>query len=331
MSKRFLAGLVWLAVSIGSVGPAQAQTDVEGSADHPGIPRYDGSWILGYETKSFDSFDLPTGPAVKKDGKWTGETIEIVEGAKTRLLYVAPEGRSTLEVFRNYEAALRDRGYEILFSCDADACGARQAMARNILWTKDNKLDNKGDLTLYALTGMKGDHYLAARSADGVTSLALYVAQNDFNRFPETYQRAIVLIDAIDSAQMESRMIDAEGMAKSISETGRVAVDNIYFDFNEAVLKPESADALAEMARLMAEYPAINVYVVGHTDNVGGMEFNLDLSRRRAEAVVTALSSQYGVDSARIVPAGVGPLAPIASNATAAGQAQNRRVELVQR
>lgn len=186
-------------------------------------------------------------------------------------------------------------------------------------------------MTAYAPTGMKDDRYLAARSRDGTTWLALYVAQNDFSHFKETYKHAIVLVDIIDVAAMEHRMIDAAGMAKSIAETGRVAVDNIYFDFNEATLKPESADALAEMARLLSEYPEVSVYVVGHTDNVGGMDFNLDLSRRRAGAVVAALVGQYGVDAARVIPAGVGPLAPVASNATSGGQAQNRRVELVQR
>ena len=322
---------VFLSFSITLAVPAFGQSDVDGAADHPGIPRYDGSWILGYETKSFASFDLPTGPAVKKDGTWQGDTNETVEGAFTRLLYVAPEGRSTLEVFRNYETALSERGFDILFSCSGKACGNNLAMGRNILWTNELRLATAGDITSYALTGMKDDHYLAARSADGVTSLALYVAQNDFNRFPETFGRAIVLMNVIDSAAMEHNMIDAEGMAKSISETGRVTVDNIYFDFNEATLKPESADALSEMARLLSEYADVNVYVVGHTDNVGSMEFNLDLSRRRAEAVVTALVERYGVDATRIVPAGVGSLAPVASNATTDGQAKNRRVELVQR
>lgn len=316
---------------LGLASTALAQADVKGSADHPGIPRYEGSWILGYQTKSFESFDLPTGPAVKKDGKWTGETAETVEGALTRLVYVAPANRSTLEVFRNYEAALKERGYTILYSCSGKACGPNQAMGRNILWSSERKLKNEGDVTSYALTGMKDDHYLAARSKDGKTSLALYVAQNDFSRFKETYKRAIVLIDAIDSAEMEKNMVDAAAMAKSISETGRVALENIYFDFNEATLKPESADALSEMAKLLAEHPDINVYIVGHTDNVGGYEFNVDLSRRRAQAVVDALVSQYGVKKAQVVPAGVGPLAPVASNATAGGQAKNRRVELVQR
>jgi outer membrane protein OmpA-like peptidoglycan-associated protein len=70
---------------------------------------------------------------------------------------------------------------------------------------------------------------------------------------------------------------------------------------------------------------------VGHTDSVGSLEANLALSRARAEAVVTALQARFGVAAGRAVPAGVGPLAPVASNATDAGRALNRRVEVVAR
>ncbi|SEL17676.1 OmpA family protein [Roseivivax marinus] len=109
------------------------------------------------------------------------------------------------------------------------------------------------------------------------------------------------------------------------------SASDIYFDTNEATLTPKSDAALAEMAKLLSDNPDIDVYIVGHTDTVGGYDFNLDLSRRRAQAVVDALVGSHGVSADRVVPAGVGPLAPVASNATGDGQARNRRVELVER
>jgi len=69
---------------------------------------------------------------------------------------------------------------------------------------------------------------------------------------------------------------------------------------------------------------------VGHTDNIGTLSSNMDLSQRRAEAVVRALVSSHGVDAKRLHPIGVGPAAPIASNKTEEGRARNRRVELVE-
>ncbi len=73
---------------------AMAQSDVADARDHEQIPRYEGSWILGHETKRFDRFALPTGPAVRRNGQWQGETEQVLEGSRTRLLYVAPQERS---------------------------------------------------------------------------------------------------------------------------------------------------------------------------------------------------------------------------------------------
>ena len=68
---------------------------------------------------------------------------------------------------------------------------------------------------------------------------------------------------------------------------------------------------------------------MGHTDNVGGFDFNMDLSRRRAESVVDWLTSKHGIPAARLQAAGVGMLSPVAPNDTEEGRAKNRRVELV--
>ena len=73
----------------------------------------------------------------------------------------------------------------------------------------------------------------------------------------------------------------------------------------------------------------MKLYVVGHTDNAGSLAQNVDLSKRRAQAVVTALTTRHQVAPARLHADGVGPLAPVAGNDDEAGRAKNRRVELV--
>jgi OOP family OmpA-OmpF porin len=326
-----LAGALLGAALLGAPAAAQTCADLAGAADHPELPRYEGSCLIGFASQAFARVELPTGKAVKRDGRWVGETAELLEGAATRLLYVAPEGRSPLEVFENYRAALGERGFEIRFACAGKDCGNNEAMGRQIVYPAERRLDSSGDLSRYAFSGLKDEHYLAARSQDGSLWLGLYVAQNDFKRFPETYLRAIAHLDVIQVGAMEQRMLDAAAMATALGESGRVAIENVYFDFAQATLKPESAEALAEMARLLADNPALQVYIVGHTDNVGSYEANLELSRRRAEAVAGALVAQHGIDPARVVPAGVASLSPLASNKTEAGRAQNRRVELVER
>ena len=126
-------------------------------------------------------------------------------------------------------------------------------------------------------------------------------------------------------------MLSSAEMQKSISSSGKVAIYGILFDFNKADIKPESAPTLAEMARLLKSEPALKVLVVGHTDNVGTFEFNEDLSKRRAHAVVGVLASNYGIAADRMTPLGASFMAPVTTNTTEQGRALNRRVELVAR
>jgi len=95
------------------------------------------------------------------------------------------------------------------------------------------------------------------------------------------------------------------------------------------VLKPESLPTLEQIAKLLGGQPQLNVFIVGHTDNQGNFDYNLDLSRRRAEAIAAELVKSYRIAQPRLRTAGVGFLAPVGSNATEAGRALNRRVELV--
>jgi outer membrane protein OmpA-like peptidoglycan-associated protein len=106
-------------------------------------------------------------------------------------------------------------------------------------------------------------------------------------------------------------------------------VNGILFDTGKADVKPESDPALQEVSKLLKANPALKVYVVGHTDNVGGLAANIDLSKRRAASVVLSLTTQYGVSAAQLQAYGDGPYAPIASNDAEDGRALNRRVELV--
>jgi outer membrane protein OmpA-like peptidoglycan-associated protein len=87
---------------------------------------------------------------------------------------------------------------------------------------------------------------------------------------------------------------------------------------------------LEQIAKLLKETPALKLLVVGHTDNIGSFSFNMDLSQRRAAAVVSALATRYAVRRDRLTPVGVSFVSPVASNQAEAGRAANRRVELVE-
>jgi outer membrane protein OmpA-like peptidoglycan-associated protein len=122
---------------------------------------------------------------------------------------------------------------------------------------------------------------------------------------------------------------NADALARGLKETGHVAVNGILFDTGKTDLKPESGAAIAEVVKLLKADPTLLLFVVGHTDNVGGLESNMRLSQGRADAVVKALVGGHGIAASRLKAFGNGPYAPVSTNETDAGRAKNRRVELV--
>ena len=121
----------------------------------------------------------------------------------------------------------------------------------------------------------------------------------------------------------------AEVMGNDINSTGHVSIYGIYFDTGKSAIKPESDAALSEIAKLLENDGTLKVYVVGHTDNAGSLDFNMKLSKDRADAVAKTLSGKHGIAATRLKPYGVASLSPVASNDTEDGMAKNRRVELV--
>jgi outer membrane protein OmpA-like peptidoglycan-associated protein len=110
---------------------------------------------------------------------------------------------------------------------------------------------------------------------------------------------------------------------------GRVATQGIYFAVNSDVIRPESTGTLKAIGAMLTKHPDLRLSIEGHTDSDGDDAHNLDLSRRRAEAVKAHLVRTVGIDAGRLETAGLGETKPAADNATPAGKQQNRRVELV--
>ncbi|WP_168801081.1 OmpA family protein [Rhizobium rhizophilum] len=328
ISAQFFA--IFALALLGSVDDSSAETcpPLEGFAPLEAMAVYDGACLYGAEDAGFTRFDLPVGPM--KGGAPT--ELKPVEGQLQRRLYVAPEGASAADVFLNYRTALLGAGFSSLFECAGRSCGSNNALlGKLVIYPADRKLRNLGSASEFALYIKDGEHYMAAVSADGTRHVALYVAQNQKAPLSgNASERAAVHLDLVTSAALESRMIDAAAMAKGISDEGHIALDNVYFDFGTANLSPEAAPAIAEMTKLLTSNPELKVYIVGHTDWIGDAETNLSLSQKRAQAVMAALVSA-GISKERLAAAGMGMLAPRASNQTEPGRAMNRRVELVER
>ncbi len=308
LAKRLCLALC-LALPLAGVARAQ---DAAGSADHPLIPRYAETEIRDYATSEFDEFSLITGKSLP-DGSF--EASQPLEGRTTHILYRAPRDRSVLEVFRNYEATLKEAGFETLYTCDKAGCGPRFNGAMNPA-ARYNGL-------IYP----DQQRYLAAKltRAEGDVYVSLYITAFE----PEA--RPFILLDVVEIAPMDQRMvvIEASEIEESLARDGRIAIYGILFEFDSAAILPESEPQIEQLATLMKDSGALQVLIVGHTDGEGAFDYNLSLSQRRAQAVVEALTAK-GIEASRLTPAGAGMVAPVATNRTEEGRAKNRRVEIVE-
>jgi OmpA-OmpF porin, OOP family len=305
MRSSIAALVVVLATSFA----VQAQTrDVRGSHDYPGIGRFGGSVITGYQVKDFDAARLQAAPF--KDGK--PADARRLEGKVTRIAYRTGPGPSILEVSHNFETQLAKAGFQTLVACETDQCGGIPFTEQiDILPIPQMWVD-----------GFNYRYYAGHKSANGQEIYASVLTSKNNDQI--TTQLVVAVV-----GEIKNKMVDAAAMAKGLGEKGHIALYGIYFDTDKATIKPESAPTLAEMAKLLRGQPALKVFIVGHTDSQGAYEHNMTLSRQRAEAVAAALIRSYQIARGRLYTAGVGYLAPVGSNATEEGRALNRRVELV--
>jgi OmpA-OmpF porin, OOP family len=284
-----------------------------GGADHPLVPRYEGARMIRREADEFTDYPLRT-------GKTRATGTDTLEGALTRLTYEGPRDRSVLEVFRNYEAALRQAGFETIYTCNRAECGDIR---------KDIESGER-----YMLLWGAGDHrYLAAKlpRREGDAYVALYVTRNGGGG--PAKGRAMVQLDVIETRPMEDRMVvmDADALRDDLARDGSATLYGIQFDFDRDTLQPGATAQIGQIAALLRQVPALAIRVVGHTDNKGAPGYNAALSQRRATRIVDALEHEHGIARGRMDAIGAGATEPVASNDTEEGRALNRRVEIVER
>ena len=359
MRRALLAAAVaLLATTAPLTGYAQVEprfakelgSNAPGSGDQV-VPRYAGSFILAQTRKDFDELALPLGKAIgasyysEPDKKLRYEKTQVVEGRLTRTVYVIPEGRSTLEVLRNYTGELEAKGAKTLFQCSKAECGEEfhklHAVARALKPEGTAYNRERRDLASNVLDYVdpSADQRLWVgewkREGAGDVYVSIYVATQTGGSMGDVSSalkgRVLAIVEVLETKAMQQNLafVSAEQIGGALGKDGRVAIYGIYFDFDKADIKPESDKQLAEMASLLKSNPGLKVFIVGHTDNKGTLAYNTDLSQRRAEAVAKALAAKYGIAADRMVAKGVGPLSPLAPNDSEDGQAKNRRVELV--
>lgn len=324
--------------------------DVAG-ADLPWLKRYAGSVILDVSQTAFDEAEFVASPLKPREGRdpilnntlRVPDTVLTLKGRRTRFVYLLPEGRSPLEAVSGYEEELAARGGQVLYQCKEQACGGSIGRAVdsgggeqgliNYMFPRDQlpkKLYSAGWCVLTASNTAQRYGLFKTETAH-VSVFAAQVKRSDDCKLFDGRTIAIVSVLEDKAREQKMELVDARKMAGDIAAQGRAVLYGVQFDTDKATLKPESKPQLDEIAAFLKADPKGSFFVVGHTDNQGNQDYNLDLSKRRSAAVADVLQKTYGVPAGRLSGVGVGMVAPVASNADEAGRAKNRRVEIVPR
>lgn len=336
------AGLFSGGAALGADAASQRELDKDqpGASDFAPAGRYDGAHLLAQTVKACDELSLPSAAAA--NGKF--KSVVTAQGKVIRSLYVAPKGRSTLEILANHKQALGAAGFKPVFECGGAACGDDFGKLKFDPNKDDARVvvEKSGQIRTFLTNAMleyvKDVRYglFKKTGPGGDTFVGIYTAQMTGGSSGD-YSAAVtgnegVLIESVEPKAMEQKIVTvtASEIDSKIASEGRAIFYGLYFDFDKADIKPESKPQLSEIAGYLTKRPTLKAFVVGHTDNQGGLDYNLNLSLKRAQAVVVALQSQFKIAPGRLTAKGVGPLSPLAENHDDAGRAKNRRVELVE-
>ncbi|MDP5144197.1 OmpA family protein [Rheinheimera baltica] len=299
-----------------SLGPDSAK-----GGDHPLISRYAGAKLTHRTDTEYTEVRLPTG--IANNNKQVPHLT--LAGKSTLLHYEASKDQSTLQVFRNYQQALKDAGFNILFSCEHQSCGDEQ---RKLLWQGSpdwnrfkSYLSNSND---------KDDDYRMLTAHKTVNKQDIYLSIYVLKASGSTNVNIAHDIVELSSMQTNRVSIDTAYLQNELSRSGKVVLHGLHFATDSASLLAESDTALAVITDYLKTHPSQQFYVVGHTDNSGSHSHNIQLSKARANSVLQALIKQ-GISTERLLAEGVGAMSPQQHNANTEGKAANRRVELVLR
>ena len=347
MIKRY----AWLPAALFLAGALLAQTGQEPTATataQPEMTALKSTFVPGDKTIFFDDFTDMTADSAPPHFKVRGAAPELSEGGGIRQLSIGQRG----SIYPNLTALPNNFTYEAELKVD----GTGRAMANLILSSKNKQylhfvttatpktLDQVASLrTPYQELGRKR----IAADWDQPVKIALWVQNGRIRSFvngEKVLDFNQVDLPAIDNVEMAHdfygantsigyRMVrfaeSAPDFSQTILSSGRYVTHGILFDTDSDCLKPESAPVIQAVAKGLETNPSLKLVIEGHTDSAGVAAHNLDLSKRRAEAVKAVLVSQFKVDAGRLSSAGLGATKPIDSNNTPQGRSQNRRVEFV--
>lgn len=314
--RRVSGGLILGLLAMLSVLPRMAQAlDLE-------LP---GNGQLTREiVRSPESYLLPV-------GAWTDGAVPTlaIEGRVVQQAWrLEAEGATTLQIMRPIVAQLSEAGFRLLFECTGDGCGGFDFRFGTRVMPAPDMFVDLFDYRFLSAQSEAGEYVSVLISRSGRTGYVQIIHVS-----PETTAPPKVAVDpgAQPPAQMRNDDTTAPqaGIADALTTRGHVILSDLEFTSASSELGAGPYASLLALAAWLRADPGRRIALVGHTDTVGGLAPNIALSRRRAASVMQRLIDAHGIPAAQLEADGMGYLAPVAPNLTAAGRDANRRVEAV--
>lgn len=311
--KAFAFALVAVLAFAAGVGAEEEEFTPEFGA-------LEGAELSHFMTRNFDAYKLPVGRFTRDE-----QPVKVIEGRIREFVYRAEGETSTLEAVRNYQRRFTELGYRTLFECAGDECGGFDFRFNAYLVDPPAMRFDLADFRYLAVEDEARERHASVIASRQGGRLYVQIIAVEGETAPERMTAA----GEAPPPRVKPGQARLFALARRLTEDGHAPLDGVAFEAGSAKLTDASAPVLTQAAELLRARPDLRFLVVGHTDDQGPLDVNLELSRKRAEAVAAKLASAEGVTAAQLIPYGVGFLSPRASNATEAGRALNRRVELV--
>ncbi len=276
----------------------------------------EGAQLTSSTAVAPDIYRMPTAPFSLAE-----QPTERLEGRITRRSWrLTADNAETLTVLRLLRQQLTEDGFEVVFECETASCGGFDfRYGIDVIAPPDMEVD----LTDFQFAHLRLD-------GDQTADIALLVSRAGPVIYVQVTEVRPLADPVTDLPEAVSGLnLGASDWAASLTARGRVVIEGLSFDVGGVQIAEESVGILTDLAGFLKDQPELSFEIVGHSDNVGGLDANITLSKARAAAVRQALVETYGIAPERLSSNGIGYLAPRASNETEEGRALNRRVELV--
>lgn len=270
------------------------------------------------QTTKWDTYMIP----IEKEGYDGWENTLKVQGEITRTQYVTSKENNPSFVYMNYTEALKKSNWDIIFGgSGSDALGKDSYEWQYHLF--QNYQDKFGDRLGFRAEDRSLYAYVAAKyeDDDNLYYAVIYIIDKGWG--------TMINQDIIKTKKPDLGSVTAKILTEKIDKKGHLSLDGIFFETGKATLTAESNTTLKNIADYLNAHKDKKFFIVGHTDNVGDFATNMTLSENRAKAVMTELTTKYGVDINQLKAYGVSNLSPVVSNLTDEGKTKNRRVEIV--